>query len=102
MSLASTANNEKVQALRIGDTSSVAVSAVSANMTVSSNNIIVVRVVSNIDCHISSNATATVTDTYLPEFSVEYFCVEPGEVLHFIRATAATSDGYIWVSEIPA
>lgn len=76
-----------------------AVSGTSAAMGSAAGHVKIVRVYADVKIHVAWDEAATTTHTPVADHAPEYFKINQGEKLHFIKQSGE-ADGTVWTADV--
>lgn len=84
-------NNKGMQAIMVGTSQTVSISASSVQSSAFQTGVRVIRLFPETDCYIAigSNPTATTSSCYLPAGIIQFFGVQEGQKLAVLRKTTS-------------
>ena len=87
-------------ALALGPSQTLALTASPASISADPSRERLFRIVSDQPFHVSTNASATTTDAFVPALTPTLIAVAPTLALSVVKAAAATSNGSVWATEV--
>jgi len=96
-SMAVDGNAKPIPVMKPVSTEKLAITTTAASAAARTNQTNVVRIVSDLACFYSTDATATTSQAYLPADTIEYIKLQTGDTLSVITASGS---GSMYISEM--